>query len=78
MATLKIWNIEDELILFDESETIESLDELLEAFKEEHDLFASGGLEYDIKISVYDDLLMRKDELEYENGSIAGRYELKV
>ena len=78
MATLKIWNIEDELILFDESETIGSLEYVLDAFNDEHNLFASGGLGYDIKISVNDDLLMRKDELEYENGSIAGRYELRV
>lgn len=77
MATLKIYNIEDEIVLEDESETIESLDELLDAFKEEHDLFASGGLEYDIKISVYDDVLMRKDELEDEQGNIVGHYELK-
>lgn len=78
MATLKIWNIEDEIVLEDESETIESLDELLDAFKEEHDLFASGGLEYDIKISVYDDVLMRKDELEDEQGNIVGHYKMEV
>lgn len=77
MATLKIWNIEDEIVLFDESETLESLDELLDAFKEENDLDTSGGLAYDFKISIHDDLLMRTDELEDQDGNIVGRYELK-
>ena len=74
MATLKIWNIEDEIVLEDESETIE----LLDAFKEENGLDTSGGLAYDFKISIYDDLLMRTDELEDQDGNIVGRYELKV
>ena len=78
MATLKIWNIEDELVLFDESETMESLDELLDAFKEENDLDTSGGLAYDFKISIYDDLLMRTDELEDEQGNIVGHYKMEV
>ena len=78
MATLKIWNIEDDLVLFDESETLESLDELLDAFKEENDLDTSGGLAYDFKISIHDDLLMRTDELEDSEGFVVGRYELKA
>ena len=74
MATLKIWNIEGEIVLSDESETMESLEELLDAFREENDLFSSGGLAYDFKVSIYDDLLMRTDELEDEQGNIVGHY----
>ena len=78
MATLKIWNIEDELVLFDESETIDSLDVVLEAFNDEHRLFSSGGLGYDIKIHTSDMVLMVRDELENEEGHIVGRYELRA
>lgn len=78
MATLKIWNIEDEIVLEDESETIDSLDVVLEAFNDEHRLFTSGGLGYDIKIHTSDMVLMVKDELEDEEGNIVGRYELRV
>ena len=78
MATLKIWNIEDELVLFDESETIDSLDVVLEAFNDEHRLFSSGGLGYDIKVHTSDMVLMVRDELENEEGHIVGRYELRA
>lgn len=78
MATLKIWNITGDLVLIDQSETMESLDELLDAFKEENDLDTSGGLAYDFKVSIHDDLLMRTDELEDEQGNIVGHYKMEV
>ena len=78
MATLKIWNIEDEIVLEDESETMESLEILLDSFNDEHDLDSSGGLGYDFKVSVYDEMLLLKDELEDEEGNIVGRYEMKA
>lgn len=77
MATLKIWNIEDEIILEDEGPW-DALDDVLEAFKEEHGVCSSGGLNYDIKIHTDDTYLMQRDDFEYDNGSIAGRYEMKV
>lgn len=77
MATLKIWNIEDEIVLEDESETIYVLDDVLEAFKEENKVYSSGGLGYEIEIHTNDDLLAIKDELEDEEGYIVGRYELE-
>lgn len=78
MAILRIWNDQDQIILEDESETIESVEDLLDAFKEENGLDTSGGLAYDFKISIYDDLLMRTDELIDESGNIIGRYEMKA
>lgn len=78
MATLKIWNIEDEIVLSDESETIHALDGVLESFKDEHHLYSSGGLGYEIKIHTNDDLLAIRDELEDEEGNIVGRYEMEV
>ena len=78
MAILRIWNDQDQIILEDHSETIESVEDLLDAYKEENNLYTSGGLAYDFKISIYDDLLMRTDELENEAGDIVGRYEMKV
>lgn len=78
MATLRIWNIVDEIVLEDNSKTMDSLDDLLEAYKEEHNLWASGGLGYDIQVHTNDDILMRRDELEDDDGNIVGRYEMKV
>lgn len=78
MATLKIWNVEDEIVLEDTSKTMESLEDLLEAYKEENKLWSSGGLGYDVKIHTNDDVLMLKDELEDDYGRIVGRYEMKV
>lgn len=78
MAILRIWNILGEIVLEDHSETIESVEDLLDAYNEENNLCSSGGLAYDFKISIYDDLLMRTDELENEAGDIVGRYEMKV
>lgn len=78
MATLKIWNVEGEIVLEDTSKTMESLEDLLEAYKEENKLWSSGGLGYDVKIHTNDDVLMLKDELEDDYGRIVGRYEMKV
>lgn len=78
MAILRIWNIQGEIVLEDESETIESVEELLEAYNEENGFCTSGGLAYDFKISIYDDLLMRTDELEDEQGNIVGHYKMEV
>lgn len=78
VATLKIWNVEDEIVLEDTSKTMESLEDLLEAYKEENKLWSSGGLGYDVKIHTNDDVLMLKDELEDDYGRIVGRYEMKV
>lgn len=78
MAVLRIWDAEDNPILEDTSKTMESLEDLLEAYKEENGLWSSGGLGYDIKIHTNDDVLMLKDELEDDYGRIVGRYEMKV
>lgn len=78
MAILRIWNDQDQIILEDESETIESVEDLLDAYNEENNLCSSGGLAYDFKISIYDDLLMRTDELEDEQGNIVGHYKMEV
>ena len=78
MAILRIWNIEGEIVLEDHSETIESVEDLLDAYNEENNLCSSGGLAYDFKISIYDDLLMRTDELEDEQGNIVGHYKMEV
>lgn len=78
MAILRIWNDQDQIILEDHSETIESVEDLLDAYNEENNLCSSGGLAYDFKISIYDDLLMRTDELEDEQGNIVGHYKMQV
>ena len=78
MAKLRIWNILGEIVLEDDSETIESIEDLLDAYNEENNLCSSGGLAYDFKISIYDDLLMRTDELEDEQGNVVGYYKMQV
>lgn len=77
MATLKIWNIEDEIVLEDEGPW-DALEDVLESFKQEHNVCPSGGLNYDIKIDTDDTCLMQRDDLEYDSGSVVGRYEIKV
>lgn len=77
MATLKIWNIEDEIVLEDEGPW-DALDDVLLSYMDEHSLFASGGSEYKIKVHTDDTILAVSDEFEHEDGLIAGRYELKV
>lgn len=78
MAILRIWNDQDQIILEDSADSIYTLEDLFEDYKDENKIYSSGGLGYDIKISVHDDLLMMKDELEDESGNIIGRYEMKV
>ena len=78
MAKLIIWNENDEVVLEDSQEFIDVLEELLEDYKDENNLYSSGGLGYDIKIHTNDDLLMLKDDLEDEAGEIVGRYKLSV
>lgn len=77
MATLKIWNIEDEIVLEDEGPW-DALYDVLESFGEEHGVSSSGGLNYDFKIHTDDTYLMQRDDLEYDSGSVVGRYEMKV
>ena len=77
MATLKIWNIEDEIVLEDEGPW-DALDDVLLSYMDEHSLFASGGYEYKIKVCDCDKLYHISDEIEHETGSIAGRYELEM
>lgn len=76
MATLKIWNIEDKLILEDEGPW-NSLDDVLLSYMDEHSLYASGGYEYKIKHCTCDKIIAVSDEFEYEDGLIAGRYEMR-
>lgn len=78
MATLKIWNVEDEIIIQDEADDIDTLSSVVTAFMDEHFLYGSGGEGYEIKIHTNDDLLLLRDEFENEQGDIVGRYEMKV
>ena len=78
MAILRIWNDQDQIILEDSADSIYTLDDLLDDYKDENKVYSSGGLGYDIKIHTNDDLLMRTDELENEAGYIIGRYEMKA
>lgn len=76
MATLKIYNIEDEIIIEDEGPW-DALDDVLLSYMDEHSLYASGGPEYKIKVCTCDELTMISDEFEHEDGAIAGHYELR-
>lgn len=77
MATLKIYNIDDEIIIEDEGPW-DSLDDVLLSYMDEHSLYASGGSEYKIKVCDCDKLSHVSDEIEHEDGLIAGRYELEM
>ena len=77
MATLKIYKIEDEIIIEDEGPW-DALDDVLLSYMDAHSLFASGGYEYKIKVHTDDSIIAVSDEIEHEDGLIAGRYEMKV
>lgn len=76
MATLKVWNIEDELVLSSKGMWHEAEGVLFDYMRNK-DIGSSGGYDYTVKVNDLDAMILIQDELEDEDGATVGRYEIK-